>query len=281
MLLALSFACLGMGLYSPEAVEPVAGQGPPAPPPAPAPASQDVEAPLDQLEAAAKHLRTFTADLRYWKRDAVKGQTELRSGSILYEAAPEAKRLAIGLDEQFVSGRKQAIHKDYLFDGSWLAEIDHDQKLFIKRQIVPPDRVFDPLKLGEGPFPLPIGQPKAEVLARFEVAAIDPPAEGQLTDLAADQVHGLRLIPRAGTPEADDFARVDLYYDRSTLLPVGIITVSARQIDPADPHSRDVKTVRLLNLTRNEELSPSQRQRMKMIEPDPTVWTIDIRAWRE
>ncbi len=244
-----------------------------APQPAPEPpAAEGVEDLLDRLDRSTDDLRDFQAEITYWKWDGVLQRNEIRHGEVLYQAegALHGRRFAILLRTVVVANRKRDQHKDYIFDGSWLVEIDHDARLFLKRQIVPPGRQFDPLKLGEGPFPMPMGQPRSEVLARFEVNRLAAPTDEALAGrLEGMTVEGLRLIPKPGTPEAKDVERLELFYDSATLLPAAISMTES---------GGDRKTVLLRNTRRNAGIDES---RLDIHDPDPREWRIDVRPWRE
>jgi len=258
---------------TPAANEPIALPEPalPAEAVAAAPIDPAVDALLSKLEASAPDLIAFTATIGYDKEEAILQRTERRTGELIYrmDAATKEKAFAVLFNSTIVNNVKRKAQKHYIFNGRWLVEVDHDQKQFIKREIVPPGETLDPLKLGEGPFPLPIGQPKSEVLARFTVQPIEVPMEGLLKDLK--EVDGLRLTPRPGTAEAEDYTSVDLFYDRDTLLPAGII---ARQTN------EDVKTVRLKDLKRNPNLGDSQLKKLDINDPDPRQWKIDVQRWK-
>ncbi|MHC4446663.1 MAG: LolA family protein [Planctomycetota bacterium] len=252
-----------------------------APPPAdpPPPETQPADAPeasveltaedlLLLLERSADDLRDFKAQLTYYKWDELLQQKQIRTGELIYQVRPDgSKRFAILFDRLYVGSRARDHRKHYIFDGSWLVEVDHENKQFIKRQIVPPGRRFDPLKLGEGPFPLPIGQPRDEVLKLFEAGLAEVPADEPLSKLSG--VYGLVLTPKPGTPEAKDLARAELFYDREMLLPRGINVVETND---------DTKTVLLRDLKRNAGVDESL---LDTSEPDPKEWQIDIRPWRE
>jgi hypothetical protein len=233
---------------------------------APAHPIDPVEAILTRQEREAADVRTFTADVRYEAWDDILARREIRSGHIIYDVDAAGRRsFAVLFDRLIVGQRAQDRRKHYIFSGRWLVEVDHETKQFIKRELVPPGRQIDPLKLGEGPIPLPIGQPKDEVLARFDVTLIEPPTEGMLAGLA--DVDGLRLVPKPGTPEAADYERVDLFYDRATSLPIGIDAVEL---------GGNRKTIRLLEVQRNPELTDEQRAKLSVEEPDPREWSIDV-----
>ena len=172
------------------------------------------------------------------------------------------------------AGRLRRVDREqhYIFDGQWLAEVDSQKRVFIKHQIVPPGKTLNPLKLGEGPFPLPIGQPKSQVLALFDVQPLGKPENGPLARLNdSHELESILLIPRTGTREARDYERVEVHYDRETLLPVGMVLVEK---------GGNRKTVKLTNAVRNPELSPVQTNRLVITEPDPTVWAVSVQPWR-
>lgn len=270
---------------TPAANEPIALPDPPATSPTtrpwllatdspvllPDPLDPAIDALLTKLETSAPDLTSFTATIGYDKDEFILDRQERRTGELIYrvDAATKEKAFAVLFDSTIVNGVKRKALKHYIFNGRWLVEVDHERKQFIKREIVAPGQTLDPLKLGEGPFPLPLGQPKSEVLARFDVELISLPADGLLKDLK--NVDGIRLKPRAGTKEAEDYTSVDLFYDRETLLPAGII---ARQTN------EDVKTVRLKDLKRNPKLGDSQLKKLDITEPDPRQWRIDVQPWK-
>ena len=272
----------------PTAPEPATPQQPPQVPPdnggqpvipqdvpadAPKPQIPDaVNDLLDRLEKSAPDLKSFTADIRYEKEDPLLGRKELRAGKLIYHHDPQSKEksFAILFDAAIINGVERGEAKHYVFNGRWLAEIDHTNRQFIKREIVPPGKQLDPLKLGEGPFPLPIGQAKAEVLSRFDVTVANVPTEGLLKDL--DDVDGVSLTPKPGTREAEDFTKVELFYDRQTLLPVGMHTAEV---------NGDRKTVRLLDVKRNSPLNADQMGKLDIKEPDARTWRIDVRPWAD
>ena len=279
MLIGLFQGCqpgAAMPQTQPAATAPQPPQAPPdvAPAPpgdAPKPELSDkVNRLLEQLEKNAKDLNAFTAKVMYEKEDAMLGRKELRTGDLIYRVDPQSKEksFAIFFDFTIVNGRKRPENKRYVFNGRWLAEIDDKEKQFIKREIVPPGKQLDPLKLGEGPFPLPIGQPKAEVLARFDVTAAELPQQGLLKDL--QNVDGLLLVPKPGTQEAKDFIKVELFYDRQLLLPVGIHLVDG---------NGDQKSIKMTDMRRNPTLTEAELAKLNIQDPDPREWRIDIRPW--
>jgi len=287
-LLTLLGVLLCCGTRPPTAVAEVSGEDPA--PPVSEPVAQAVAEPstaspppklivdawnptdelLERLERSHKDLRDFQADIVYHKWDNVLKRTEIRTGKVLYQTKPGgSKRFAILLERLIVGNRARNHRKHYVFDGSWLVEIDHESKTFIKRQVVPPGKQFDPLKLGEGPFPLPVGQPADEVRARFNARRLHEPTDETLARSLADRdVEGLLLMPKPDTPQADEFERAEVFYDRKSLLPVGVSVTEA---------NGDRKTVILTNLKRDAGVDESK---LSIEEPDALDgWRIDVEPY--
>jgi len=239
--------------------------------PTSAPTSSDpAVALLDRLETAGNLLRDFRADITYYLWDSMLERREIRGGEIVYVVSPDdgSRRFAILVTSVSVGNRRNNQNKRYVFDGSWFVEIDQDNRMFTKRQIVAPGERFDPLTLGEGPFPLPVGQRRKDVLARFEVSVLEGTRHEVLARfLEGRKVEGLKLVPRPSTPQAKEIAEVEIFYDAATLLPVGIVLTET---------TGNRKTVMLRHLKRNEGIDESK---LSIEEPDPAQWQIDVRPW--
>jgi len=240
---------------------------------------------LARLERSHQGVRGFSADLRVFEIDDLLGRTEIRYGDLLYKLTAEpaepgpgpagssstllaGKRFSVRFHDLIVGGERSTREEAYVFDGRWLYEIDPAKRQMIAREVVPPGRTLDPLKLGEGPFPLPVGQSRAEVLARFEVASAPAPTEGPLS--ALEDVVSLRLTPRPGRPEAESWEALTLHYDRATLLPVGVEAV--------EPNG-DRQIVRLSNLVRDPVYDRAAIDRLLPPATDES-WLVDVRPWQ-
>ena len=227
---------------------------------------------LNTLEAKGAQLNGFTADVTYAKEDELLGRREIRRGEVLYMKDWDNRQFAILFDTVIINRRKENQLRHYVFDGQWLAEVDHANKQFIKQQIVAPGQTLDPLRIGEGPIPLPIGQRREDVLRRFQVQRIPLPTEGPLLSLANEKaLTGLRLTSKPHTPEAEDFTYIDLFYDLKTGLPHGIYMVAS---------NGDTKTVRLTELIANPDFDDQQRAKLQIETPDSSEWSIDVRPWK-
>jgi hypothetical protein len=174
---------------------------------------------------------------------------------------------AILFDTLIIGRRKEEKLKHYVFSGRWMAEIDYENKQFLKRELISPEenKIVDPFELGNGPVPLPIGQTKESVLKNFNVTIIERPDEGQLSKLD-EKVVGLLLIP---TKQKSNWESIELFYNPETWLPVGVRTI---EDDGTKRVSRltDVK----LNILNEEDA-----KLLSISTPDPKEWSIDIRPW--
>ena len=239
---------------------------------APDAAALRVDAFLTELEKSGTTIETLSGSLSLEKYDALVEETERRFGRIVLDRKEGKRRFAIHFEE-FVdgSGRSERSIDHWIYADGWLCEQDHRNRSFTKRQIVAPGETLDPLALGEGPIPVPIGQRKAEVLARFDVTEgevpLDIPLLGSLKNVAA-----LRLVPKGGTPMAKDTAMVELFYDRTTLAPTGVVIREK---------SGNRTVARIARPVVNGEVRPEDRALLEIPSPDPKEWAIDVRPWRQ
>ena len=229
------------------------------------------EAMLDALEGATRDLRDFQAQVVYDRVDGVTEDRERRSGRIVLEqdgATPPRRRFTIAFD-RFIdaSGHASPQAQRFAFADGWLVEFDDARRQAIERQLVPEGKTLDPLRLGEGPLPLPVGQRSDDVRRRFAVSMAPAPDAALLKRL--EKVQGLVLVPRPGTGVDEDFAEVRIWYDLVTLAPVG---VQARM------KGGDMKVVLLREVKVNAGLDDAARQLLRTEVPEG--WTRDRRPWR-
>jgi hypothetical protein len=229
-----------------------------------------VDAALQSIEDAGDDLQAFTAAVAYRKDDALLGSKELRVGTIVFDARDQKPtRLAVDFDTRIVNRRRRQESKRIIFDGSWLVECDDASKQFIKRQIVAPGDHADPMRLG-GPFPLPIGQKRDEVLKRFTVTLIsDAPDSFVVSKNDERSPIGLRLVPHEGTIEALDWTTIELWYDQATWWPIGVVATEI---------NGDARRIRLTGMKAHEQL-PEQPASLLSIEEPGEGWSVDVRPW--
>ena len=256
---------------------------PPAPPPAavdtaPAPAPDPVLlALLDEVEKSGSEVRSFAASVTMVSeepKDFGRGKTT-RTGKLIFrtsdtptESHPR-KMLAVLFDSVISGNRKREQRHYYIVGGRWLAEIDPEQKLFIRRDIAPEGAAdFDPFDLRHGIVPLPVGQKRQAVLERFDVSAIALPESGALAKLAERGVDGIHLVPRPGSGSDTEYQSVDIFFDRASRLPVGV---------RATEKNGNIQSLRLDDVVVNPTIDEETLAGMSMAVPDPRSWTIDIR----
>ena len=177
---------------------------------------------LQQLDQIGRNLREFSAKLRLTETDNALGDSKVRSGNVYFQRRPDGSArihvvFDLRIDEEKNRGYRERI--EYLLDGPWLIDRNYVTSTEVKRQVLKPGQKMDLFKLGEGPFPLPIGQNPQEVHKEFEVKPVAA-AKGD----PANAAH-LQLIPRPGTALARKFDLIDVWVDQKTHMPVRVDTV--------------------------------------------------------
>ena len=233
------------------------------------PAYPDAEALLTAVERSAAGIRDFRSALTLETTDDVTGDTERRIGQVVFvqeEGRPETRRFAV-VFETFVdgAGRMDARPVRYVYADGWLTEADFTQRTLIRRQLARAGEAHDPLKPGEGPVPLPIGQRRDDVLKRFEATLASAPASASLRKVTRPVV-GVRLVPRPGMADRD-LKDATVWYDRETLAPVGV--------EATRPTGRTVVVLR--GATLNGGLDDSQRALLNLAEGTTEGWRVDER----
>lgn len=207
----------------------------PACPPAVEPAAEvsDVGGLLAALESADRGIETLQGMLIYDRVFKLEGDQHIRTGTLAFESkAAEAggapqRRFDVRFDTLQIGSTVRDEDMQLIFDGRWLIEKDPENRQIIKREIAPPGAGFDPMRLGESPVPLPIGQKKADIEANFEAEMLGA-AEGldpEFEQVYIDHVRSgagsyqLRLTPREGTSAAESFREIRLWYAKGTMHP--------------------------------------------------------------
>lgn len=250
---------------------------------------------LDELERDGAELRRLSADVSYSRTMAASADEQVRLGHLYYvnEGAGDqrVRRFGVVFDtlilDPATKPRRETYHKSYVFDGEWLVERDHRTRTAWKRQVVAPGEQFDPLRVGEGPFPIPLGQKKADILARYAVEALPTtdgllPREGEawperrveegknLATFVGDSVQ-LRLAPLPEFATDDEFVEIRLWYARDesgVLLP---------RMARTEDVGGDVSLVYLKDVAINERASiPSDAMSIEI----PPGWDKRVEEWR-
>ena len=243
----------------------------PAPALAPAQAAQfaDADALLTAVERTADSLRDFRANITLETTDDVTGDTERRLGQLVFvqeEGKPATRRFAV-VFEKFIdgSGRMDERPVRYIYADGWLTEADFKQRTLVRRQLARAGEQYDPLKPGEGPVPLPIGQRRADVLARFDASLATAPDSTLLLKSARPMV-GVRLKPKPGMADRD-LVEASVWYDAQSLVPVGV--------EAQRKSGRTVVSLR--DATMNGGIDAAQQALLSLAEKITTGWRVDER----
>lgn len=202
---------------------------------------------LTALEIADRDIRTFASEIRYTRLFEIQGDVQTRIGKLYFKTDPPretsaaandsgmvpARRrwVAVRFTEMIVGGRRDKQEQVWVFDGEWLVEKNPTERQFIKRRMVRSGETYDPLRVGEGPFFVPVGQKREDMEVYFtaelrEVSdglsdAYDESRDAMLRALGRN-LEGtvqLMLTPKPGLRQVQDFALIRVWYDARTLLP--------------------------------------------------------------
>ena len=275
--IALVSALAALQSTPPATESPVAPAAPAAPAataPADKPSPQDamktrVEAFLDEIERTGSTISTMSGKVAIESNDLFKGTSEYRAGRLVVDGTGEKRRVSLLLEESIVDGYVSKSIDHYIFGDGWYCRLDHKNKSFTKRRIASDGK--DPLNSIGGQVPIPIGQKKADVLARFEVTEVQPPIDIPILG-SMQNVAGLKLVPKPGTSMAEDTASLELFYDRVTIAPIGIV-VHAKV---ANPKYARWTAARVTESIVNGEVKDADRALLVVPEKAPEGWaTVD------
>lgn len=240
---------------------------------------------LAALESADKDMKSLSCDLLWSKEFYLGGDTHTRTGKLFFvdervgaapvkegAAAEKRRKFAVQIEAMKMQGgddtkgaRLNQARVDYVFDGRTLVERKPDEKRILKHQLGSKAGA-DPLKIGEGPIPLPIGQKREDILSRFNVELL--PAETDLVpkdaDLEDDVVKlvqakatgcvQLKLTPKAEHERECTFKEARLWFKRMPGVgdqPGRLLPQMARAKDKQD----NTDTVLLIGVKVNVEVT--------------------------
>lgn len=216
---------------------------------------------LRTLETADADLKTLESSVLYSKIWMDGSDRHVRVGKIAFRddraQANGARKFAVLFDKLDIGGRVTNEPKEYVFDGQMLVERLPEQKKMNVLLRLQPGQSADPLRIGEGPVPIPIGQDRTDILARYDATLLDAMAdlEGEdaketedLKKFLAGSMQ-LKLTPKQAN---DKYKEVRLWYRRGTkqngdpqLLP---------RLARATLRNGDVDLVQLFNVKTNEKV---------------------------
>lgn len=191
------------------------------------PGDAGIDPVLQQLEQVGKNLKDFSAKLKLTETDNNLGTSSVRTGNVWFKKeADGSARIHVLFTQRIDPDTHRAYPKDkveYLLDGPYLIDRNYQKKEEVKRQVLKPGQKLNLFKLGEGPFPLPIGQDPRDVHQQFNVKRIAPDK-----DDPANTIH-LELTPKPDTDLARKFHSVDVWVDNKSHMPVRVDTTDVKQ----------------------------------------------------
>lgn len=189
---------------------------------------------LNALWQRGETLSSLSANVELTEQDPVIGKDTYRLGTIALDRKEGATRILVNFTESGNDLRSKPEHNQFLLAGETLIERNYETQKQITRRIKKVGDDTDILKLGQGPFPLPIGQHPDEVREQFEVNLM--PAQQDHPDHI-----GIELKPRPGTRLESKLHQIIAWIDPSNQMPVIIETVDAGQIKVTTSTLTDVK----------------------------------------
>jgi len=184
----------------------------------PAPLDPGVEKILDRLER--KEVKDIEADLKYVTKDMILDTTQKYEGILRFIMDKPNPRFFIRFDKFSQAGIVSNKKQWHLFDGQWYIEAREKTSTISRIQIVRPGEKLDVFKIGKGPFPLPFGQKKDDIVRHFDVKLIAPDPKKDPPD-----TDHLECKPKIGTELADKYGTVHFYIHRKLDLPILVRTV--------------------------------------------------------
>lgn len=215
-------------------------------------ADPEVERLLDKLEAAGRDRRGITCRVEHSLVivDPVE-ERKRKFGDLVFYRDEKKTRFRIHFNKLEAAGVISRDQEFYAFDGEYFIERNDKSRTVRKTQIVRQGEEKDPFALGQGPFPLPFGQKRDEILKHFTINLVkfeigDPPGSKHL-----------HCVPRPGTELARKYARVEFYIDPDLHLPVRVVCERLSDGDRIEVDFRDVVTTGEIDAKRFEVPRPS------------------------
>lgn len=182
---------------------------------------------------------------------------------------PPSRRFAVRFNTVQIGSREERSNEAYVFDGAVLAHTEPERRQVTRYEIPTGHQARDPLKLGEGPLPLPIAQKREDIVKRFDVtlhgATDDLEGEDEKETRSLHQfvagAYQLRLVPKPQFADQMEAREIRLWYKPVEVAGVAggedkdprLLPRMAWTINPRE----DVAMVRLINVKVNPAIEPS------------------------
>lgn len=174
---------------------------------------------LDRLEEKGAAIKGLKCKLKYdYVTVEVVESRQIKEGELIFARGEPNSKFLVHFTRKIADGVVQESGEYFAFDGRWLIERNDRAKTIKKHEIAREGEKTDPFRIGQGPFPLPFGQKRADILKNFKVT-LEPFTLGDPI-----QSRHLKCVPIPNTELASRYSRVDIFVDKRTELPVRIVT---------------------------------------------------------
>lgn len=230
---------------------------------------------VDRIDAHGRDLRTFDSRIRMDSYDDLAGETERRFGRVWLETpttptGTEGPRNAAVLFERTVeaSGRSRDRIEHFVYRDGVLEDYDHEARLLVRRRLVRSDEDRDPLRLGAGSIPIPVGQRKVDMVKAFEIGPASKPPTNLVSETTLHE--GIRLVPKAGTKLAADgkISHIEYWVSPADGAPIAV------RVTESDG---DRVAVRFFDPRSNPSFDADGRRWLDPPAVDPAEWRIQSR----
>lgn len=273
-----------------------------------APMFDSAEELLDALETADEGLRTLQARVASIRVKNLAMTVEAMYGRLYFisAAAPDSGRdqrqFALDFQKKVTAGVEDDSREVVVFDGRRLYEKQYANELMVVRHVVDPmdpeAEARDPLRLGEGPLPIPIGQKKEDILARYEAELVENLTEGletpedpldteavmypsfrtQVTGEDGEDAHRtVQLHLKARDAEGAEFKDIRLWYRRAEAGADGEPGRLLPHMAKAITSEGDVAIFQLSEVRVNAEITDEGRKVMSTRTPEG--WQRQVRDY--
>ena len=220
---------------------------------------------LQALYQRGQNLQDFTADISKTDSDNVTAKDITYIGALKYQRQAEGDvRIRVSFSHKKLGDNAMmAYRREGVLQKGKYIEQDYDTNKQTERLLAKPGEKINPVRLGEGPFPLPIGQDPQEVKKQFSVKLLPPDKD--------DPPHTIhtQLVPKEGTRLARRFSTIDVWVDTQTHFTPRIQTV--------DVHGNQGSQTDLTNLKINSGLNDKDFQ----LPPPGAKWSVSTENLEE
>lgn len=187
-------------------------------------ADSTIDSVLNRLSEKTAKLTSFQADIEYLfvQDPELLDARTMQKGIFYYKKYSDRSKIRIDFKTRKIDDEdEEKYFEQVIFDGCWLARIDHQLKTAKYDQQAPPDKPVEAFEFVGRSFPL-IGFTKIDELKdNYEIkiagqetaAPVDP-----------DKPIVLHLEPKKTSKYSKDFALVQLKIDNKLFLPVRLVT---------------------------------------------------------